>query len=204
MPILENLMETMKMDAMLDTFTSLAIMTVISLIIIINLVCRNKINKKVGLMLFINCCLFNIYFNWMFPYIPIYDYHPYDWSEFYWMGQFFKWTDYFSDVEIAKIILKENLPAAMVFIGISVINVITFKKKYSLLINSIISLSLALLMIVFPLAVNIYWGGVVWIINTIAPVIIIIYFLLGYCVGNFIMRLYNSIFLDNKVMKEKS
>lgn len=120
------------------------------------------------------------------------------------MGQFFKWTDYFSDVEIAKIILKENLPAAMVFMGISVINVITFKKKYSLLINSIISLGIALLMIVFPLAVNIYWGGVVWIINTIAPVIIIIYFLLGYCVGNFIMRLYNSIFQDNKVMKEKS
>ena len=194
------------MDAMLDIMTSIVIMTSLSFLIILILICKKKIKVKTAVLIFINSFLFVLYFNWMFPYIPVYDYHPYDWSEFYWLGQFFKWTDYFSDIEMTKIILKENLPAAMVFIGISVINVIAFKEKYSLMKNFIISIFIAILMILFPLSVNIYWGGVVWIINTIAPIIIIIYFFFGYFIGKLIIKLYNSLFIDidREVLKEKN
>ena len=194
------------MDAMLDIMTSIVIMTSLSFLIILILICKKKIKVKTAVLIFINSFLFALYFNWMFPYIPVYDYHPYDWSEFYWMGQFFKWTDYFSDIEMTKIILKENLTATMVFIGISVINVIAFKEKYSLMKNFIISIFIAILMILFPLSVNIYWGGVVWIINTIAPIIIIIYFFFGYFIGKLIIKLYNSLFIDidREVLKEKN
>lgn len=190
-------------EFLLDPYKTIFLMALVSFLILLTLVLKKKMAKKSGISIFINCVLFDMYFNWMFPYIPVYNYSPYPWSEFYWMGQFFRLSDYFSDIEMTKIVLKVNIPPAMVFIGISVINVITFGKRYSLFKNTIISLGSALTMILFPLFVNIYWGGVVWTINTIAPIIIIFNYFLGYIIGKLLIKLYILAFINNTVPASK-